>query len=303
MGGKRRAQPSGKEEGKTANGDGAAAEGGGSQKRQTLGLSVHGAAAGSGEHLVPVTMIFSVRFDPSALAGRKAALEAALRKVVMEFGGRDFKVGQLKVGASEDTLQRVLPFLIERVEPEGAAHLFQVCKPWRREMEARGFCNRTVQLCSAMAGDGDAGVGGWGSRITLRGLDPTMDMDTAARDLCADANAFLERSFQSKGDLRAWLQAASQETGGSFFERGAASTAECLGLHLVKWVGKPRGRFPGPLSIVRGHSDIVRAVAFSPDGTRIASASEDELVKIWNAATGQEVRADPGSCIRIRVVA
>ncbi len=32
----------------------------------------------------------------------------------------------------------------------------------------------------------------------------------------------------------------------------------------------------------------VRDVCFSPDGTRIASASHDKMVKLWNVATGQE---------------
>jgi WD40 repeat protein len=31
----------------------------------------------------------------------------------------------------------------------------------------------------------------------------------------------------------------------------------------------------------------VRSVAWSPDGTKIASGSDDETVKVWNAQTGQ----------------
>ena len=38
-----------------------------------------------------------------------------------------------------------------------------------------------------------------------------------------------------------------------------------------------------------GHLDYVFAVAFSPDGNRVASGSKDNLVKIWNVATGAQV--------------
>ena len=38
-----------------------------------------------------------------------------------------------------------------------------------------------------------------------------------------------------------------------------------------------------------GHTDWVRSVAFSRDGTRIVSGSHDSLVKIWATDTGAEV--------------
>ena len=38
-----------------------------------------------------------------------------------------------------------------------------------------------------------------------------------------------------------------------------------------------------------GHTSFVQGVAFSPDGTRIASASQDRSVKVWDAAMGEEV--------------
>jgi WD40 repeat protein len=38
-----------------------------------------------------------------------------------------------------------------------------------------------------------------------------------------------------------------------------------------------------------GHTDNVYAVAFSRDGKRVVSASTDNLVKIWDTATGAEV--------------
>jgi WD40 repeat protein len=40
---------------------------------------------------------------------------------------------------------------------------------------------------------------------------------------------------------------------------------------------------------LRGHTSKVVAVAFSPDGTRIATGSFDLTVKLWETETGQEV--------------
>src|SRR5262249_41573573 len=41
---------------------------------------------------------------------------------------------------------------------------------------------------------------------------------------------------------------------------------------------------------VHGHDVQVLAVAFSPDGTRLASASLDR-VRLWNPTTGEEIRS------------
>jgi WD40 repeat protein len=40
------------------------------------------------------------------------------------------------------------------------------------------------------------------------------------------------------------------------------------------------------LQTLEGHSDYVRSVAFSHDSTRLASASYDRTVKIWDASSG-----------------
>ncbi len=46
---------------------------------------------------------------------------------------------------------------------------------------------------------------------------------------------------------------------------------------------------PITLYIYRGHSDIVSSAVWSPDGTRIASASYDGTVRVWDATTGDHL--------------
>jgi len=169
------------------------------------------------------------------------------------------------------------------VGPAKGVQCFLVCKSWRRELIARGFCSKTVQLCSALSVVGDV------ERIrqnARRSLDASTD--DAERAICLDANAFLQRSMGSKGGVPQWLQAASQEPDTSFLSRGAASTAQALGLPFVRWVGKPQGRDPESFALA-GHSSSVLCAAISPDGKLVVTGSADNLVRIWNATTGAEV--------------
>ena len=49
-----------------------------------------------------------------------------------------------------------------------------------------------------------------------------------------------------------------------------------------------------PLLVYKGHSASVNGLAWSPDGTKIASASSDKTVMIWNAATGEALLSYKG---------
>jgi len=48
------------------------------------------------------------------------------------------------------------------------------------------------------------------------------------------------------------------------------------------------------LLMLDGHNDFVFSIAFSPDGTKIVTASDDCTARIWDAATGAIVQVLDG---------
>ncbi len=43
------------------------------------------------------------------------------------------------------------------------------------------------------------------------------------------------------------------------------------------------------ITAYHGHTSTIFAVAWSPDGTRIASGGNDNTVQVWDAKTGQRL--------------
>jgi WD40 repeat protein/serine/threonine protein kinase len=82
---------------------------------------------------------------------------------------------------------------------------------------------------------------------------------------------------------------------------------QAVGVHGPDWVDVPREAREGLEHVLaddamivdqglvlKGHTSQVRAVAFFPDGTRLATASEDNTARIWDPLTGRLVAALQG---------
>src|SRR5438093_2431008 len=64
---------------------------------------------------------------------------------------------------------------------------------------------------------------------------------------------------------------------------------------------KPDNRV-GELRVLEGHSDRVLSVAFSSDGKRAVSASQDRTIRLWSVGNGKELCRLEGHTSLVRSV-
>jgi hypothetical protein len=57
------------------------------------------------------------------------------------------------------------------------------------------------------------------------------------------------------------------------------------------------------VATLTGHTSLIRAVAFSPDGTRILTGSEDHTARLWDSFTGTAVATLAGHTAPVAAVA
>ena len=76
-------------------------------------------------------------------------------------------------------------------------------------------------------------------------------------------------------------------------------------LPLILCLGafEPEALLPDKPYALRGHTDTVIAIAFSPDGSQLASAGRDKAIKLWKLQTGELLRTIAGAEQQLSAVA
>lgn len=106
-----------------------------------------------------------------------------------------------------------------------------------------------------------------------------------SEDRVASWHTILQQSNRSGEDLFAGSHIDSQEIH-AFVQDKANDQIAFGGLGREIWVEKNGGE---ELRLVlRGHKGPIRSLCFNPDGTRLASGSADDSIRIWNLKTGEQ---------------
>lgn len=127
-------------------------------------------------------------------------------------------------------------------------------------------------------------------RVPAEVFDRTVQLlsDPAAAPATAAVLARKVTQAMTLGRLKlpALLLAVAGLADGGLFLRPAAGDPPARPVNQLVADDKPL--------VLKGHTDSVFAVAFSPDGTILASGSFDKTIKLWDVATGKEIRTLTG---------
>ncbi|EDN93035.1 hypothetical protein SS1G_08900 [Sclerotinia sclerotiorum 1980 UF-70] len=77
---------------------------------------------------------------------------------------------------------------------------------------------------------------------------------------------------------------------------------KCIPSWIYK-ISRTRSNWSAALQTLEGHSNSVYSVAFSPDGTKVASSSYDQTIRLWDTTTGESLQTLEGHSNSVTSVA
>jgi WD40 repeat protein len=94
----------------------------------------------------------------------------------------------------------------------------------------------------------------------------------------------------ANGDVRARLLGQQGKVTALAFNGSGQLLAVGSGSEIRLYQPDKDGWTPAPIPLLTGHTDVIYALAFSPDGKTLASCGYDRLIKLWEVATGKLLR-------------
>lgn len=96
-----------------------------------------------------------------------------------------------------------------------------------------------------------------------------------------------------------WIATGS----GDIFEGNGGASARLWDAHTGKLLWVLKGHRDDNSYKTNGHSDVVNAIAFSPDSKRVVTGSDDRTARVWEVATGKTILVLKGHTFTVATAA